>query len=341
MRTLIVSDLHLGQRPGHDVLRRPEARERLLDALEGIDRLVLLGDTVELASKLSARRPMEVAAPVLRAIGQRMGADREIVLVPGNHDAVIARRWAHERGAALGLADEVPLDASAAGAAIAGMLAPARVRLHHPGVWVGDRVWATHGHYLDRHLVPESTFGLPRWRPGHLPQPGRPVDYELAHRRNLDRSSDSLRDQLRARPVAVVLEHLAEFTRYATVLLRAARLTPLTARLIDLQMRRAALPAMARVAMTLQAPADWVVFGHVHRTGPAPGEAWQPLEGGPRLVNTGSWIYEPLLLDHVSPPHPYWPGGAVLVQDGAAPRVLGLLDDLRRPQLAGGRRRGR
>jgi UDP-2,3-diacylglucosamine pyrophosphatase LpxH len=341
MRTLIVSDLHLGQRPGHDVLRRPPARERLLDALDGVDRLVLLGDTVELASKLAARRPMEVAAPVLRAIGERMGPDGEIVLVAGNHDAVIARRWAHERGAALGLADEVPLDASRAGGAIAGLLAPARVRLQHPGVWVGDRVWATHGHYLDRHLIPESTFGLPRDRPRRPLQPGRPVDYELARTRNLGRTSDSLLDQLRERPVAVVLEHLAEFTRYATMLLRAARLTPLTARLIDLQMRRAAVPAMARVAMTLGVQADWVVFGHVHRAGPGPGEDWRPLDGGPRIVNTGSWIYEPLLLDHVTPPHPYWPGGAVLIEDGAAPQVVGLLDDLDRAQLAGRRRRER
>jgi hypothetical protein len=27
-------------------------------------------------------------------------------------------------------------------------------------------------------------------------------------------------------------------------------------------------------------------------------------------------------------PHPYWPGGAVLVEPGADPRAIGLLDDL-------------
>jgi hypothetical protein len=169
--------------------------------------------------------------------------------------------------------------------------------------------------------------------------PARPVDYEIARPRNHDDAEDSLLDELRRRPVAVVLEHLAEFTRYATTLLRVARLTPLTAQLIDLQMRRAAVPAMARVAVALDVPADWVVFGHVHRAGPGAGEDWRPLAGGPRVVNTGSWIYEPLLLDHVTPPHPYWPGGAVLIEDGCAPRVLGLLDDLGRAELAGGRRR--
>ena len=45
-------------------------------------------------------------------------------------------------------------------------------------------------------------------------------------------------------------------------------------------------------------------------------------------MNTGSWVFDPLLVDRASPPHPYWPGGAVRVQDGRAPRSLGLLDDL-------------
>jgi hypothetical protein len=48
MRTLVISDLHLGSITRRDVLRRPAALEALLGALDGVDRLVLLGDTVEL-----------------------------------------------------------------------------------------------------------------------------------------------------------------------------------------------------------------------------------------------------------------------------------------------------
>ena len=44
MRTLVISDLHLGSRIGRDVLRRPAALDRLCAALEEADRLVLLGD---------------------------------------------------------------------------------------------------------------------------------------------------------------------------------------------------------------------------------------------------------------------------------------------------------
>ena len=46
--TLVISDLHLGGRTGADVLRVPEVRVPLLEALRGVDRLVLLGDILEL-----------------------------------------------------------------------------------------------------------------------------------------------------------------------------------------------------------------------------------------------------------------------------------------------------
>ena len=62
MRTLVVSDLHLGSRLERDVLRRPVALDALLAAVGRADRLVLLGDTVELLEgrpqqALAAARP--------------------------------------------------------------------------------------------------------------------------------------------------------------------------------------------------------------------------------------------------------------------------------------------
>ena len=106
---------------------------------------------------------------------------------------------------------------------------------------------------------------------------------------------------------------------------------PMMRRLLGAQMRRAAIPAMARVAHRLGVDADWVIFGHVHRTGPLEGDDpadWAaPPDGRPRIANTGSWVYEGRLLHRVEPPHPYWPGGAVIVEHGT-PRALGLLDHL-------------
>jgi len=348
VRTLLVSDLHLGQRPGHDVLRRPAALERFLEALDGIDRLVLLGDIVELAARRHRRDPLALAAPVLQAIGARMGSSREIVLMAGNHDAIMVRSWALGRGRELGLGDEVPPDASPALQAVARLLAPAAVRVSYPGFWVRDDVWATHGHYLDRHLIPESTFGLPRHRlaRGGAPRGPRaqPIDYELSRRGGADRRLGGLLE----RPLAVVLEHLAELTRYGSELLRHVDLTSVTGRALDLQVRRAAVPAMVETAMRLGVEADSVIFGHVHRRGPRDEPApagrhreWRPAPDGPRVYNTGSWVYEPLLLDGLGPPHPYWPGGAVIVEDASPPRALALLDDLGGQQLSGSHRAGR
>jgi len=39
-------------------------------------------------------------------------------------------------------------------------------------------------------------------------------------------------------------------------------------------------------------------------------------------------LYEPLLVDRATPPHPYWPGGAVVLEEGRPPRTVGLLDDV-------------
>jgi hypothetical protein len=113
--------------------------------------------------------------------------------------------------------------------------------------------------------------------------------------------------------------------------LQSHRLAPLWHRVLGLQMQRASIPAVARVAHRLGVDADWVLFGHVHRLGPRPGDdatLWAGPAGHPRIANSGCWIYEPLLLHRGGPPHPYWPGGAVVVDGERDPVAVGLLDGL-------------
>lgn len=320
--------MHLGSRARHDVLRLPPARERLLAAIDGVQRLVLLGDTVELVTR-HPRRAMSLAEPVIRALGHRLGREREVVVVPGNHDAALARSWALAQGRSLRPASEVSPDASPALSALVAWLAPARVSVSYPGVWLDERTWATHGHYLDRHLLPESSIGLLRPVVGTV-SPATPIDYERGRRRV--RPRESLGARLLSRPVGTVLEGVGEVVRVLAVphvprLMMNGGLAPVTARVIDVQMRHAALPAMGRAVRRLGVDADWVLFGHVHRRGPIADETW-PEDGAMRLVNTGSWVHDPLLLDRATPPNPYWPGGAVLLRDGQMPRSIGLLDDL-------------
>jgi UDP-2,3-diacylglucosamine pyrophosphatase LpxH len=352
VRTLIVSDLHLGLRGGVDVLRRPDPLARLLQALDGVDRLVLLGDAFELLA-WNSRPAAPVAEQTLRAIGRALGPDRTVVVVPGNHDSRLVHSWALARGDALGIADDVPLTATPDLSTLASWLAPAQVRCSYPGFWVSDRIWATHGHYLDRHLIPETAFGL--WRSAITRRLGRravpggtggaAIEYERARRASAVRRRRGagrrrFAARLRDRPLATVLETAAAMTRTRAMpqllhLMMRANLAPIAARLVDAQMRGAAMPAMAEVAQRLGVDADWIVFGHVHRLGPRREPAWQPVPGGPRLLNTGAWMFEPMLLDRVQPPNPYWPGGAVIVEPGAEPRAVGLLDDLTREQLTG------
>jgi predicted phosphodiesterase len=331
VRTLVISDLHLGNRAHHDVLRRRAALDVLLESLDAVDRLVLLGDVAELISR-NPRRSLAAAEPVLRALGRRMGPERPIVVVPGNHDGPLIRAWARTRGAQLGVADLVPADASRALARVVSWLGPAEVSVRYPGVWLSDRIWATHGHYLDHHLLPESPVGLPRGTQRRLTA-GRalPARYEQGRIRS-HHSRDALPTRLIRRPL-----HKLGRVLHASMLpnllrgLMHLRLAPLTAAIVDVQMRHAAMPALGHVVQGLAIDADWVVFGHVHRLGPLPTDQpaeWRVGDGGPRLINTGSWLYDPLLVDRASPPHPYWPGGAVLIEPGAEPRALGLLDHL-------------
>ena len=80
MRTLVVSDLHLGSTRGADLLRRPELRAPLLEEVARHDRLVILGDARRAARGAAARRGRDrragVRRPRARARPRRRAGDR-------------------------------------------------------------------------------------------------------------------------------------------------------------------------------------------------------------------------------------------------------------------------
>ncbi len=336
MRTLVISDLHLGSFLERDVARRPAALAVLEDAVAAADRLVLLGDTLELLEG-RPQRAAAAARPVLRRLGAALGRGGEVVVVAGNHDHALVRPWLAARLAAerpLRPATQLPRSASPALAELAGWLAPARVEVRYPGVWLADGVYATHGHYSDRLLGAALRGRLSDAGAGGR---ARVDDFERAPGADAGGLEDALATILPDGMGDGLGEALGTARR--TLLgglpllaaLPGARGVAAAAAVVMEQgvHRRGAIPAMAEVVRRLRLPAEHVVFGHIHRRGPLaedPDGVWQPLgDAGPRLYNSGSWVWDSALVGPVGRVRPYRPGGAVLLAGGGPPEVLDLL----------------
>lgn len=157
MRTLVISDLHLGSAGRVDLLRRAELREPLWRALDGVERLVLLGDVLELRHG-PRREALAAARPFFEDLG-RAFAGREVVVLAGNHDHALVEPWLAQRrelstpGRLAAEQRFAARDASPTVAILAEWASPARLSFAYPGLWIRKDVYATHGHYLDCHLT--------------------------------------------------------------------------------------------------------------------------------------------------------------------------------------------
>lgn len=371
MRTLVVSDLHLGTHTKADVLGRADARAALLGALgspgtpDRVDRLVLLGDVLELRGG-PVREALAVARGFFEELGEAM-AGREVLLLAGNHDHAVVAPWLERHDAPLGLEERFEAaDASYIAAALDGFLGSrTTLGLAHPGVWLRDDVYATHGNYLDRHVTVPSLERLGIGAMARLIGAGgggasSPSEYEAATapiyawvqavaqsgpegggllaggasasvraRRALVGGGDGVHP-LRARAVA------AAFPLVIAALNRAG-LGPLRADVSTAALRRSGLAGMGEVVERLGISARHVIFGHTHRAGPLPGDdrAEWTAPSGASLHNCGSWVFETYLMSRVDASSPYWPGTCVVVDDDGPPRLERLLDDLPVNELPG------
>jgi hypothetical protein len=361
MKTAIISDLHLGLTSGGDVLRDPEIRAVLAAELQGADRLVLLGDAIELRERPVGAALAE-ARPALEAIGAAVGAI-EVILVPGNHDARLAEPLL-DRLSIDGT--PLPLDASAdpspgPTAEIAAALAPARLRIAYPGIWLRDDVYATHGHYLDVHLTLPRVECLAaaavRRLTGDLPDPATPKDYERILRPIYGLAFGAAQSMTRrprsrdANASEAAWELLAGDrpgrSRGRELKVRAARAAfPAVVAGVNRLLRadfdsdisgeaiyRSAVKAGTEMARRLGVDAGYVITGHTHRGGPRPGEDPWRLPGGGELHNTGNWVFSTPLHRPGTPPNAYWPGTVTWLEDTGPPRRVELLQDREHHEL--------
>jgi hypothetical protein len=292
-----------------------------------------------------------------------------VIVVPGNHDHHLIEPWLERRRLEGGAPLELEQSGEPEGRAFEALCshaAQASVRFAYPGLWVREDVYATHGHYLDRHLtVPtverlgvgavERVLGM---TPSTGPDPLVPPE---------DREPAEIDEYERVQtPVYAFLFALAQATpsegrgaaspsiRIWQMLgggeTRSARvrswlvgsvaipgavgvanrlgLGPVRSDLSAGAIGSAGFEAMGEAVDNLRIDADHVIFGHTHRRGGP--EAKQ----GTQLWNTGSWVHAPALLGATAAVSPYWPGTICIVRDEGEPELRHLLDDLSREDLA-------
>ncbi len=365
MRTLVVSDLHLGAGSGADVLRRPGPRAALIEALADVERLVLLGDVLELRHG-PRRDALAAARPFFEDLGRAMGG-REIVVVAGNHDHALAEAWLRAR-------DELPAheplgleqrfaaeESSEMVAAFAEWARPAKLSAAFPGLWLRGDVYAMHGHYLDCHLTIPT---MERLGIGMTARALRRIAEEFAQVDDYEAvtapvfawidavarqapTGSTLNGQTTVRAWQALagerntregtsgrawadlrLRALAGAFPVAIAALNRAGLGSFNADISTDELRRAGLRAMGEVAARLGLGDAHVIFGHTHRAGPRPRDTAAEWRGpaGARLINAGCWTFDSYFVTVNPGESPYWPGGAVLVEEQGPPQLLRLLD---------------
>ncbi len=349
MRTLVVSDLHLGALRGRAVLDDPGCRRSLCDAVAQAQRLVLLGDVVELRER-PLREAVADALPVLSQLAEALAAGAEVVVLTGNHDHRLVAPWLtrRDRGTPLGTGVTVDAGDGEPLADVVAALGAARTRVLHPGASLSEDVWATHGHYGDRHttvpILERLSAGVMARIVGQASGPQSAEDYEaalapvyawidaIAEHGRADRDlegSERAWLALSSSGGGVRRRALRAGFPLAIVLMNRAGIGPLHAQLGRGALRTGPLVAMGEVAARLGVHAPTVLFGHTHRAGPLPGD--DPAEwrtpAGAQLMNTGCWVRVGALLGGAPSASPYRAGFAVWLDSaGGPPRLVNLLD---------------
>jgi hypothetical protein len=351
MRTAIVSDLHLGSATGEDLGSDAEIRQILFEEIASADRLVLLGDVLELRD-LPLARVLAVVQPFFEELGKAM-AGRRIVLVPGNHDHRLAEPLLEEislGGSGLGL-EHRALPAAGPTTRIAAWLGDAELSIAYPGVWLRDDVYATHGQYMDCHMsLPrlECLAAAAIMRTGGAPpEAATPADYERVLRpiygfffgfAEAGLASSPFRPSERAWRVISSRRRNGNRAKQAATKTAIAAGIPAGVWLLNRVLQgefeadisvgaitRSSIAAATEMSRRLGVEASHVITGHTHLAGPEENEAAWRLPGGGMLHGSGSWVFADAMHRPGTPPGPYWPGTVTWLDDEGPPQRKRLL----------------
>ena len=348
----------LGPPPRPPGARRPAAPARSAGAAAGrARRRRPLRDPrrrPRVARGRAPRRGRRSPARSSRPSASTLGPDKEFVITRAT--TITASRRAGSTRACRASPPASSGSSSASGRtarsrALAEAARPARLQFAYPGLWLRDDVYAFHGHYADRPRHRPDLRADPRRRDGQMDRAApRQRDARRLRGRALARSTPGC-TRSRSAPTTRSCPRAAARRRARTrrsrpsapprALVLQDRLPRGGARPQPRRPRPAAVEpvtdgAAARLPHGIPevgpAPGrrrrDYVIWGHSHRSGPWPGDdlaEWHV--NGTRIVNTGSWVYQPHFLTPEPNGSPYWPGTAVLVDDDGPPQLLRLLGD--------------
>jgi hypothetical protein len=333
VRTLVISDLHLGAGHGRAALDDPELVRTLAAAISEVDRLVLLGDIIELRQG-PIKDALAAASRVLPELVAGLPAEREVIVLVGNHD--------HQLQQHPDALSQVEWMLSQNGA---------KVRFEYPGVWLREDVYAHHGHYLDRHTTTPAfervaSGAMSRFLKLPLSQISTGDDYErllapiyawmYAISQTSEREIDAADGGGSSRALKLIRESrgpkgvaVQAGLRSLLGTLNVAGLGPLSSDLSGPMLRRSSLVAYGSVLAALNLTPAYAVFGHTHRAGPLPGDdqsEWVT-RSGVQLINTGCWVNESTAFMSEEPSaNPYRRGFAVELDDTGPPRLVNVLE---------------
>jgi hypothetical protein len=333
LRTLVISDLHIGAGHGRAALNDSPVVEALAAAIATADRLVLLGDVIELRQG-PIQDALAAASRVLPQLVSGLREGREVVMVFGNHD--------HQLQLQPESLSQIEWMLSQNGAS---------VRFEYPGLWLRDDVYAQHGHYLDRHTTTPAfervaAGAMARFLKLPFSDMTEANDYErllapvyawmFAISQTSKREIDAADGGGSARALHLIRESrggqalaVQAGLRGVLAAANAAGLGPLSPDLSPVALRRSSLVAYGKVLSVLKLRPHYALFGHSHRAGPLAGDdrsEWITTSGV-QLLNTGCWVHESTTFMSEEPrENPYRPGFAVELDDHGPPRLVNLLD---------------